>query len=70
MRWLKWRLVSRVLCEQRIPNKIKGKILQDRPPMTHGAEYWLIQKQQMQKMSVAEIIMLRWTCGKLGKVKG
>ena len=61
---MKWRLVSRVLCEQRIPNKIKGKILQERPLMTHGAEHWLIRKQQMQKMSVAKIIMQRWMCGK------
>ena len=28
-RWMKWRSASEVLCDRRIPIKLKGKILQD-----------------------------------------
>ena len=31
-----------------------------RPIITYGAEYWLIKKQHMHKMCVAETSLLRW----------
>jgi hypothetical protein len=31
--------------------------------MMYGAEYWATKEQHVQKMSVAEIRMLRWICG-------
>ena len=32
--------------------------------MAYGAKCWPIKKQDMQKISVAEMRMLRWMCGK------
>ena len=40
-----------------------------RPTMIHGVEYWPIKKQDMYKMSVREMRMLRWMCGKTKKDK-
>jgi hypothetical protein len=31
--------------------------------MLYGAECWAIKRQHIQKMSVAEMQMLRWICG-------
>jgi hypothetical protein len=31
--------------------------------MMYGAECWATKEQHIQKMSVAEIRMLRWICG-------
>ena len=45
-RWLKWRLVSRVLCDQRMPTRLKEKFYRTtiRPTMTYGEECWSIKK--------------------------
>ena len=63
--WLKWRSASGVLCDRRIPMKLKGKFYRTaiRPAMLYGSECWAIKKQHVQKMSVAEMRMLRWSCG-------
>ena len=37
--------------------------------MLYGAECWAANKQQVHKMSVAEMRMLRWMCGKTRKDK-
>jgi hypothetical protein len=34
-----------------------------RPAMTYDAECWATKGQHVQKMSVAEMRMLRWICG-------
>lgn len=60
--WLKWRLAPRVLCDCRLAHtNIKGKLYKIAIglAMTHRVECWPIRKQQMQKMSVAEITTLR-----------
>jgi hypothetical protein len=31
--------------------------------MMYGAEYWATKRQHVQKISVAEMQMLRWICG-------
>jgi hypothetical protein len=38
--WLKWRQASRVLCDPRVPLKLKGKFYRTtiRPAMLYGAE--------------------------------
>ena len=33
--------------------------------LLYGTECWAIKKQHTQKISVAEIRMLRWMCGKI-----
>jgi hypothetical protein len=40
-----------------------------RPAMMYGAECWAIKGQHVQKMSVAEMRMLRWICGHTRKDK-
>ncbi|GKA32260.1 hypothetical protein Tco_0718627 [Tanacetum coccineum] len=64
--WMKWRAASRVLCDRRIPLKLKGKFYRVaiRPAMLYGSECWPITKAQANRVEVAELRMLRWTCGK------
>ena len=69
--WLKWRGAFGVLCDKRIPLKLKGKFYKTaiRLAMLYGAECWATNKQQVHKMSVAEMRMLRWMSGKTRKDK-
>jgi hypothetical protein len=63
--WLKWRQASDVLCDPRVPLKLKGKFYRTaiRPAMLYGAECWPTKRRHVQQLSVAEIRMLRWICG-------
>ncbi|XP_060182503.1 uncharacterized protein LOC132612201, partial [Lycium barbarum] len=63
--WMKWRLASGVLCDKKMPPKLKGKFYKVvvRPTMLYGAECWPVKKSHVQKMKVAEMRMLRWMCG-------
>ena len=63
--WTKWRLASGVLCDKKIPPKLKGKFyrLVVRPTLLYGAECWPIKNAHDQKIHVAEMRMLRWMCG-------
>ena len=71
--WLKWRSASGVLCDRKIPLRLKRKYYRTavRPAMLYGAEVWPAKKQHEHKMSVAEMRMLRWMCGhtKLDKIR-
>ncbi|GKC24387.1 retrovirus-related pol polyprotein LINE-1 [Tanacetum coccineum] len=64
--WLKWRAATRVLCDRNIHLKLKGKFYRVaiRPPMLYGSECWPITKALANRMEVAELRMLMWTCGK------
>jgi len=44
--WLKWRQASGVLCDRRVPQKIKDKVYRTviRPVMLYGAECWAYKK--------------------------
>ncbi|KAF3622002.1 putative pre-mRNA-processing factor 6-like [Capsicum annuum] len=63
--WMKWKLASAVLCDKKVPPKLKGKFYRVvvRPAMLYGAECWPINNSHIQKMKVAEMRMLRWMCG-------
>ncbi|XP_019238156.1 PREDICTED: uncharacterized protein LOC109218258 [Nicotiana attenuata] len=62
--WMKWRLASRVLRDKKVPSKLKGKFYRAvvRPTILYGAECWAAKNSHTQKMKVAEMRMLRWTC--------
>ena len=62
---MKWRQVSGILCDKKVPQKVKGKFCRTavRPVMLYGAECWPTKRQQIHEMSVAEMRMLRWMCG-------
>ncbi|KAF3666218.1 hypothetical protein FXO37_10691 [Capsicum annuum] len=63
--WMKWKIASGVLCDKKVPPKLKGKFYRVavRPAMLYGAECWPIKNSHIQKMRVAEMRMLRWMCG-------
>ncbi|PHU27172.1 hypothetical protein BC332_05504 [Capsicum chinense] len=63
--WLKWRLASGVLCDKKVPPKLKGKFYRVavRPTMLYGIECWPVTNSHIQKLKVAEMRMLRWMCG-------
>ncbi|GKE76975.1 hypothetical protein Tco_1543095, partial [Tanacetum coccineum] len=64
--WLKWRAATGILCDKNVPLKLKGKFYRAaiRPAMLYGSECWSLMKVQANRMEVAEMRMLRWTCGK------
>nr|GFA30552.1 hypothetical protein [Tanacetum cinerariifolium] len=64
--WLKWRAATGILCDKKVPLKLKGKFyrLAIRPTMLYRSE-WPLTKVQENRMEVSEIRMLRWTCGRL-----
>jgi acetone carboxylase gamma subunit len=63
--WVKWRQVSGVFCDKKVPNKLKGKFHRTviRLAMMYDAKCLSTKGQHVQKMSVAEMRMLRWICG-------
>ena len=63
--WMKWKLASGVLCDKKIPPKLKGKFYKMvvRPSLLYGVECWPVKNSHVQKMQVAEMRMLRWMCG-------
>ena len=60
---MKWRQASGVLCDKRVPQKLKDKFYRTaiRPAMLYGAECWPT-KRHVQQISVAELHMLCWIC--------
>lgn len=63
--WVKWRQATGILCDKKVPQKLKGKFYRTaiRPAMLYGAECWATKVQHIQQMNVAEMRMLRWICG-------
>jgi hypothetical protein len=63
--WLKLRQASGVLCDPRVPLKLKCKFYRTaiRPTMLYRAECWPTKRWHVQQLSVAEMRMLWWICG-------
>ena len=61
--WIKWRQASSILCDKRVPQKLKGKFYRPaiRPAMLYGAECWPTKRRQ--QLSSTEMRMLHWICG-------
>ena len=63
--WNNWRAASGVLCDKRVPLKLKGKFhkIVVRSAMLYGTETASMRKTEEKKMDVAEMRMLRWMSG-------
>ncbi|XP_039755304.1 uncharacterized protein LOC120630225 [Pararge aegeria] len=71
--WNKWRQLTGVMCDRRIPLKIKGKLYKTaiRPAILYGTECWAATKKHSTKLHTTEMRMLRWSAGvtRLDKIK-
>ena len=69
--WMNWKKCSGVLCDKRMPVKLKGKVYRTvvRPAMLYGAETLATTKRQESRIEVNEMMMLRWMCGVTRKDK-
>jgi len=63
--WQKWKYASGVLCDKRMPVKLKDKVYRTvvRPVVMYGSECWPLKKTQVQRLMVVEMRMIRWMCG-------
>jgi hypothetical protein len=59
---MKWRQVSGILCDKRVPQNLKGKLYRTviRPAMLYGVGCCPIKRRHVQQLGVAEMRMLRW----------
>jgi hypothetical protein len=62
---MKWRQASSILCDKRVPQKLKGKFYRTviRPAMLYGVECWPTKRGHVQQLGVVEMRMLRWMYG-------
>ena len=63
--WKNWRSASGVLCDKKVPLRLKGKFHRTviRPAMLYGTETASMKKTEEKRMDVAEMRMLRWMSG-------
>ena len=69
--WNGWKRVSGVICDRRLPARVKGKVynLVIRPAMVYGLETAAVTKKQLEEMEVVEKKMLRFAMGVMRKDK-
>ena len=63
--WNRWTKVLGVICDGRLPARIKGKVYSSvmRPAMMYGIESKAVTKKQVEEMELAEMKMLRFAMG-------
>ena len=63
--WNGWRKVSGVICDKRLPARVKRKVYSSvvRPTMLYGLKTVAVTKKQVEEMEVAEMKMLRFAMG-------
>ena len=63
--WSKWRKITGVIWDKKVPVKLKHKIYKTviKPTMTYGAECRTMKKKDEMLMNKTEMIMLRWIQG-------
>ena len=66
---MKWKQLTGVLCDKKVPVKLKDNVYKTviKPTMTYGAECWAVRKKDENRLHVAEIRMLQWIRGKTRK---
>ena len=59
--WLKWRQASSILCDRRVPQKLKGKFYRTTicPAMLYGAECWPTKRRHVQQLCSRDAVVLR-----------
>ena len=69
--WNGWRRVSKVICDRRLPARVKGKVYSSmvRPAMVYGLETVAVTKRLVEEMEIAEMKMLRFAMGVTRKDK-
>ena len=69
--WNGWRKVSGVICDWRLPTRVKRKVYSSvvRPAMVYGLEMVAVTKKQVEEMELAKIKMLRFGMGVTRKDK-
>ena len=63
--WMKWKDLSGVLCDKKMPVRIKGKVYKTmiRPVLIYGAETWALKRREEEMLERTEMRMLRWILG-------
>ena len=63
--WNEWRKVSGVICNRRLPARVKGKVYSSvvKQAMVNGLETVAVTKKQVKEKEVAEMRMLRFAMG-------
>ena len=63
--WLKWRGLTGVLCDKRIPLRLKAKIYRTviRPVLLYSTETMAMTRSEEKRLEVTEMRMLRWLTG-------
>ena len=56
--WSKWRNTSSVICDKKVPLKLKGKFYCT--TMLYETKCWGVKSQQENNLNVAEMRMLHW----------
>ena len=69
--WNGWRKVSEVICNMRLPARVKEKVYISvvRPAIVYGLEMMAVTKKQLEEMEVREMKMLRFAMGVMRKDK-
>ena len=63
--WSKWRELSGVICDKKIPTKLKLLIYQTviTPTLLYGCEAWPMSIKYEKRMATTEMGMVRWAMG-------
>ena len=69
--WMSWKKVSGVLCNRKLSARVKRKMYKSvvRPAMLYGMETVAVTEEQVGKMEVAELKVVRWALGVTRKDK-
>jgi len=63
--WKKWKELSGVLCNRRMPTGVKGKVYRTtvRPVLIYGSEAWTMRRREEECLERTEMRMLQWILG-------